>query len=626
MPSMRSKINILLVEIIDRNLGDTVIAENVYYLLQRALPRSSRERYVIHHYNIASEDSAMLSAADLIIFDGGGVLKFKQEKYYYYVSQILECAQKNNIPVYFCGVGVESYDESDNRCQALKKSLRYSCVKGISVRDDLGTLKACYLNGLGTPCHSVCDPAVYSKSVYGISKNPDSNVIGLGIIRQRIFSEYGFPQVTREFQLEMWCSLIQELEHRGYEWKIFSTGLKSDIDFSLEVLDALGRKKELDRYMVPRPTEGRELASTIASFQGIVACRMHANIIAYSLGIPSIGLIWNNKLTFWGEKIGYPERFLTAEHFNATEIADRLEVSLRQGVQQKGFFFRQSVYWHLKKFVRKYGKAVERSKAQTVPTHCWQDKLLAPALGSYLGKYTGMDSPVTLPWVHDGGFEHLELDVRLTSDGKAVCVNGWSDKTYEKLGISSGIYNNTGIPYDIFMKCRYYDGHYPVADLESLLEILKPSPKQQIILDIGKPAKVLIPQYISIFESLFERFPACWKYCTIRLQSRYDVELFRKSPHTFSLMFYYPPKEDRAKNNITAKSVSVFCKEHKISWISISREAYDEETARELSDASLKVCVFSCHTASDILSVLDQGAALVGSTFHTVKQMSQLFP
>lgn len=253
MNSIHSKINILLVEIVNRNFGDTVIADNTYALLQRALPRSSREQYVIHHYNFYSEDDAMISAADLIVFDGGGIIKFKREKFYFYIAHILEKAQERNIPVYFSGVGVEGYDENDERCQMLKKALRYPCVKGISVRDDLDTLKTCYLEGLDTPCYQVCDPAVYTQTVYDISKSADSNIIGLGIVRHRIFEDHDFPQITREFQLDMWCSLIRELESRGYGWKLFVNGLKSDFDFALEVLDAMGKSAEKNAIWCPAP-------------------------------------------------------------------------------------------------------------------------------------------------------------------------------------------------------------------------------------------------------------------------------------------------------------------------------------------------------------------------------------
>lgn len=626
MNSIHSKINILLVEIVNRNFGDTVIADNTYALLQRALPRSSREQYVIHHYNFYSEDDAMISAADLIVFDGGGIIKFKREKFYFYIAHILEKAQERNIPVYFSGVGVEGYDETDERCQMLKKALRYPCVKGISVRDDLDTLKTCYLEGLDTPCYQVCDPAVYTQTVYDISKSADSNIIGLGIVRHRIFEDHDFPQITREFQLDMWCSLIRELESRGYGWKLFVNGLKSDFDFALEVLDAMGKSAEKDRYLVPRPTESRELVETIASFRGVVACRMHANIIAYSLGIPSVGLVWNDKLTFWGKSIGYPERFLTTEHFTAKEIADCLESSLKQGVRQKGWFFRNSVYRPLKRFVRRYGKAAEKAKGDIAPVHQWNDRLLAPALGSYRLQYSGMNSLVTLQETLDGGFQYLEADVRLTTDGKAVCVNGWSDKTYEKLGIPPGTYDKTGMPYEAFLQCRYYDGHYPVTDLETLLETLKPGKKRRLILDIGKPSKELIPQYASILGDLFKRFPDCWKFCMVRLQTRYDVECFRDTGLPFSLMFYYPHRETREKYNITVKSVSNFCKKQKISWVSIPWEAYDRETALELSASSLKICVFSCRTASEIFTALEQGASLIGSPYLSVKQMSLLFP
>ena len=103
--STTSKINILLVEIVNRNFGDTVIADNTAYLLQRALPMTSRSRFAIQHYNIFTEDYEMVSRADLIIFDGGGIIKYKWEKFYYYTSRILECAQEHKIPVYFCGVG-----------------------------------------------------------------------------------------------------------------------------------------------------------------------------------------------------------------------------------------------------------------------------------------------------------------------------------------------------------------------------------------------------------------------------------------------------------------------------------------------------------------------------------------
>ena len=624
--STTSKINILLVEIVNRNFGDTVIADNTAYLLQRALPMTSRSRFAIQHYNIFTEDYEMVSRADLIIFDGGGIIKYKREKFYYYISKILECAQGHDIPVYFCGVGVEGYNETDERCQMLKKALRYSCVKEISVRDDLKTLQTCYLKGLDTPCCQVCDPAVYSGKVYGITKSNHSNSIGIGIVRYRIFEDHDLPQITKEFQLEMWRSLIVELEKRGYSWKLFVNGLKSDFEFAQEVLEYMGKSEEKQQYLVPRPTESRELVETIASFKGIVACRMHANIIAYSLGIPSVGLVWNDKLTFWGCSIGYPERFLTSEHFTGKEIADCLETSLQSGVHQKGVAFRNSVYRSLKRFVHQYGKTALKNKPSSHSAHHWEKMLVAPALGGYRLQYSGMNSPISLKNTLDGGFQYLEADVRLTSDGKLVCVNGWSDKTYEKLGIPVGQYDKTGMTYDDFMKCRYYDGHYPVMDFEQLLNSLEPFPNWKLIVDIGKPAKDKIETYAKLINELFEKDASRYQKCMIRLQSRYDVEVFGKSKKKIPLMFYYPQKEVREKSSLTAESIISYCEKKKITWISMNKAAFDENMDLEYQKWPVKVCVFSCKTMGEILDTVRRGAALVGSNYITVQQMEDFFP
>ena len=70
----RRKVMILLVQIVNRNLGDAVIAENAAYLVRQALPRLGRQHYVIQNYDIQSEDYELAAACDLMIFDGGGLI------------------------------------------------------------------------------------------------------------------------------------------------------------------------------------------------------------------------------------------------------------------------------------------------------------------------------------------------------------------------------------------------------------------------------------------------------------------------------------------------------------------------------------------------------------------------
>lgn len=316
----------------NRNLGDQVIADSAQYLIRQALPRLGEQHYVVQHYDIQSADEEMIRSSDLIIFDGGGLVKYRQEDFHTYVPDILDCAKECGIPVYFNCVGVEGYDAQDARCLRLAQTLNYDCVKAITVRDDLETLRRDYLKTDGILTAPVLDPAIFTPQVYGIQKDAQSEVIGLGVVRHRIFEDYGIAQVTREFQLAMWQGIAAELEARGYKWKLYVNGLRSDYDFALEILQHMGRESEASTLLAPRPTESRELVSLTASFAGVIACRMHANIIAYALGIPSVGLVWNDKMVFWGERIGRPERFLTSSQFEPKRIVQSLMEAMASGV------------------------------------------------------------------------------------------------------------------------------------------------------------------------------------------------------------------------------------------------------------------------------------------------------
>lgn len=439
----REKVNILLVQIVNRNLGDAVIADNAEYLIRQALPRFQARHYVLQRYDIQSEDYERVKAADLVVFGGGGLVKYKQEEFHAYVPALLSCAREHDIPVYFNSVGVEGYDGEDPRCLRLAQALSFSCVKGITVRDDLETLRRDYLEeGRGGDVFTAptVDPAVYTPQAYGIRKEAQPDTVGLGIVRSRIFEDYGIPQVTREFQLEMWKGIVGELTARGYRWKLFVNGLRSDYDFAIEVLEYMGLASQASQFLAPRPITGSELAGTVASFAGVIACRMHANIIAYSLGVPSVGLVWNDKMVFWGERIGYPERFLSSGQFEPGLIVQRLADSIAQGVRPCPAALKDSVQKPLRKFIRKYGSKAWRGKRgiYVQKPFDWAGHLVATALGGIDMRYTNMNTPKGLEKALAGGFRIFEADIRLTRDGQLVCVNGWSKGTYEKLGMDMG--------------------------------------------------------------------------------------------------------------------------------------------------------------------------------------------
>lgn len=630
----RKKVNILLVQIVNRNLGDSVIADNAEYLVRQALPRLSDRHYAVQRYDIQSEDYARVRAADMIIFDGGGLIKYKQEEFHTYVPALLDCAQEYGIPVFFNSVGVEGCDALDERCMRLVRTLNDTCVKGITVRDDLETLLCGYITKERQKqmhISAAADTAVFTPQVYGIhrriKKTSACNTIGLGIVRWRIFEDYGLGQITRDFQLELWKQITQELEKRGFQWKFFVNGLRSDYDFAEEILAYMGKTAESAQFLVPRPAESRELAETIASFAGVIACRMHANIIAYALGIPSVGLVWNDKMIFWSERIGYPERFFQSDCFVPERIAECMAESIREGVRPCPKELKNSIYRPLAKFVRTYGRKAlkeHRNVREQKPVD-WTAHLAAAALGGLHMRYSGMNTPKGLACALDNGFRIFESDIRLTSDRRLVCVNGWSKSSYERLGADPQQYEN-GMEYDTFLKCRMY-GKYETADAEWLLEQMRQvEGAWKLILDIGKPNKEMLAALTDILAKLLSKEAYPWEeHLFIRLQSKYDVETVRKAQLPVQMMYYVPPKQKREEKNQTLDAIGKYCRKQNIQWVSMPKEALDEEVMAYLRKEKLKTCVFSYNSYTDALQALELGADWIATSYLSPAQMADWY-
>lgn len=617
------KVVILLVEIINRNLGDAVIADNAAYLAEKGIPFWLRRHFILQRYKIDSHDFEMIKAADMVIFAGGGIIKYKYEHFYEFISEIIQCAQEYDIPVYFNSVGIEGYDAQDERCLQLKTALNSNCVKAITVRDDLKTLEQQYLE---PDAHSVfttdvIDPAVYTPDVYPICKEGQTHTIGLGIVRFRIFEDNGLPQVTKEIQLELWSGIVKELEARGYKWKFFVNGLRSDCEFAEEVLAYMGRVSESRELLVERPVAADELVRTIASFDGVIACRMHANIIAYSLGVPSIGLVWNDKLLFWGKRIGYPQRFFTYDQFEPEEIVQCMLDSIEQGTRPCDRRLKKSVQKPLRKFIHQYGKAAwKKNRSQkTLETVRWKNKLVATALGGLAFRYANMNSVQGLEAAIKNGFQNFEADIRLTTDGKLVCVNGWSKGSYEKLGLDPGEYTSDGLAYDEFMQCGLYGDHFQVMDAEQLFrQMCGKEGDWKLVLDIGKPKKETLAAMVTEFRQLCEQYPECKGHLLIRLQGKYDVETVKEAALPMEIMYYVPPKQKREEKNITLDSIAKYCKKQGVKWVSMPKEAFEEEVMAPLKKNGLKACVFTYNTYTEAKQALEMGADWVSTSYLSV--------
>lgn len=260
---------------------------------------------------------------DVLIFVGGGLLKYKQQEFLYIIDEITKCANKNKVPVIFNSMGIEGYDKNDIKCQILKNAINRKCVKAISTRDNIDLLKNKFIYNKKIYTTLAADPALYSSECYNITKT-NSNTIGIGLIRPNIFKEYMY-NISEEFLLELYKDLINELINKKYDVKIFTNGTNADYKFVLKLKEYLSDNKKYNNIFLERPTNSKTLIEIISNFKGTIVSRLHASIISYSLDIPSIGLVWNDKQIMFGKIINKEQNFITKENFDANYIIETLE-------------------------------------------------------------------------------------------------------------------------------------------------------------------------------------------------------------------------------------------------------------------------------------------------------------
>lgn len=264
------------------------------------------------------------SDVDAIMFAGGGFLKFRTQGLNYYVEQIVKIAQSKGIPVMMNGVGIEGYDEADIRCQQLKKIINSSCMKIITTRDDVEVLQHHYITNPDIQTSRVGDPALWTPECYQIKKASDNQLIGINVIRGNVFRDYGNSYSSEQLK-DFYKQLVLSAEKRGLNWVLFSNGMISDQKLGRIILQELGMDPE--EKLLPAPETSLELLEMIRKFKCIFGARLHACITAYSMDVPVVGFIWNEKTRFFADIIHKKENFFEESEIDVERILDQMETA-----------------------------------------------------------------------------------------------------------------------------------------------------------------------------------------------------------------------------------------------------------------------------------------------------------
>lgn len=266
-----------------------------------------------------------LKKLDVIVFCGGGLIKYHKQQFHLIINEVTKYANKHNIPIIFNAVGIEGYDEYDVRCQILKKAINRKCVRYISTRDDLKLLRKMYDK---KDAVLVNDPAFFCKEAYQVNKK-DSNIIGINVIRPEIFKDYLYD-VNTDILIKMFSEVVIELKKKNYDVRLFTNGAIRDQKFINKIITYINDDEITNGIVVRRPVTSKQLINNIKNYKLVIGTRLHSNIIAYSLGIPIIGIVWNVKQLLFAKLNNCEEYFITKDNFNSNYIVKLVDKAFKK--------------------------------------------------------------------------------------------------------------------------------------------------------------------------------------------------------------------------------------------------------------------------------------------------------
>jgi polysaccharide pyruvyl transferase WcaK-like protein len=257
-----------------------------------------------------------LRECDSVIIGGGALFADADQNFPIKIAQALDLAHEQDMPVAIASVGVSPGWSSAGRKRVARRLLDARIIS-LSVRDSASAATWRSLLGTLGVSHPVVapDPGLLSARQYGKTarNKTDDRRIALCVtapIALRLHHDKGH---TDEL-LEAWMrALAINLSRRGCEVTLFTNGSPEDRLFR----DRLCRRLSGEGvHKAPDFATPGELARFVSEFDCVLAHRLHACIVAYSYGVPTIGFAWDRKLRSFFEQT-------SRAHF----VADPREVS-----------------------------------------------------------------------------------------------------------------------------------------------------------------------------------------------------------------------------------------------------------------------------------------------------------
>lgn len=269
---------------------------------------------------------------DLLMFGGGQVLNDILLNFPLKFNYVCQCFIRENINIVVSGVGV-SKNWSKEAKFLFNKNLNSKNILKLYVRDNDSKSNLIYYQ-TNKNILVTLDSAIWAKEAYNVTvKKNQRKIIGLGIANPY---ELGTHIESNQFNSlkfdSFWLDIIDGIDIDKYDINLFTNGSSEDYYYLQYFSNLLFDKRPTLKFkVIDRPIIPSQLVNQISEMDLVIAHRLHANIISYSLGIPSIALEWDKKVKSFMQVV-QREKWCFSSLDEGEKISSLIDLALNEGI------------------------------------------------------------------------------------------------------------------------------------------------------------------------------------------------------------------------------------------------------------------------------------------------------
>jgi len=257
---------------------------------------------------------AEIADCDQVLIGGGQLLQDNRLMFPLAISTVVATAARHGRPVAFFGVGASDRWSPRGR-HLVARALAAPCVTRIVCRDELSAARVRErFPTVAARVRSSYDVALATQVEAAWRRRRRTDTVGLNLMHPDTIrwtvAGHGMERGTNA--VHFWVRLLQALHAARIPAELFTNGSMADEEFVDVVLTQLERRAPgvPSPRRAPRSRTPADLIRTIDGFGAIVAHRLHANIVATILGVPSVALEWDAKVEEFMKYSGQADCFV----------------------------------------------------------------------------------------------------------------------------------------------------------------------------------------------------------------------------------------------------------------------------------------------------------------------------